>query len=121
MNYSELSITADISSLKNRQTVRGGEAIEAELYTQDEVTDWKAESRRLDYKPKGLEIRVDTTGTGSNFVQYSVGIENLVEPSSVDYLFNFNEKIVRKANATTPPLVQSFAVFIIHINQYASE
>lgn len=50
--YGDLSITADISQLKNRQVVRGGEAIDASTYTQDEVTDGKLESWRLDYKPK---------------------------------------------------------------------
>lgn len=50
--YGDLSITADISQLKNRQVVRGGEAIDAFTYTQDEVTDGKLESWRLDYKPK---------------------------------------------------------------------
>jgi len=61
--YGDLSITADISQLKNRQVVRGGEAVDAFTYTQDEVTDGKLESWRLDYKPKGLQIWVDTTGT----------------------------------------------------------
>ena len=101
MNYSGLSITADISSLKNRQTIRSGETIEAELYTQTEVTGLKSRSRRLDYKPKGLEIRVDTTGTGSNFVQYSVGIENLVR-LQVLTIFSTSWKIVREQTATTP-------------------
>ncbi len=50
--YGDLSITADISQLKNRQVVRGGEAVDSGTYTQDEVTDGKMESWRLDYKPK---------------------------------------------------------------------
>lgn len=60
-NYDDLSITADISQLNNRQTVRGGEAIDSVFYTQDEVCDGQVESWRLDYKPKNLEVWVDTT------------------------------------------------------------
>ena len=97
--YGDLSITADISQLKNRQVVRGGEAIDAFTYTQDEVTDGKLESWRLDYKPKGLKIYVDTTGTGSSYVEKSVGVENLDSAASFDYLYNFNEKIVKRASA----------------------
>lgn len=102
-NYDDLSITADISQLKNRQTVRGGEAIDVVPYTQDELCDGKVESWRLDYKPKNLEIWVDTTGTGTSFVQKTVGVENLVDPASVDYVFNFNEKIVRRASDSILP------------------
>lgn len=70
--YDNLSVTADISQLKNRQVVRGGEAVDNSLYTQDEVTDGKMESWRLDYKPKSLSIYIDTTGTGSSYVQKTV-------------------------------------------------
>ena len=97
--YNDLSITADISQLKNRQVVRGGEAVDSSLYTQDEVTDGKMESWRLDYKPKTLKIYVDTTGTGSSYVEKTVGIENLDDATAFDYLFNFNEKIVKRASA----------------------
>lgn len=58
--FDGLSVTADTSQLKNRQVVRGGEAVDNSLYTQDEVTDGKMESWRLDYKPKGLEIYIST-------------------------------------------------------------
>lgn len=97
-NYSKLSITADLSQVKNRQTVRGGEAVSESTYTQIEVTDWKKESWSLDYKPKDLEIWVDTTGTWSSYVQKTVGVENLDDPADFDYLFNFQEKVVRRAS-----------------------
>lgn len=106
--YGDLSITADISQLKNRQVVRGGEAIDASTYTQDEVTDGKLESWRLDYKPKGLKIYVDTTGTGTSYVEKTVGVENLDSAASFDYLYNFNEKIVKRASA---PLLAAGTLF----------
>lgn len=58
MNYDDLSISADISMLKNRQVVRGGEAPMLFQYTQDSENDGLVESWRLDYKPKDLEIYV---------------------------------------------------------------
>lgn len=73
--------------------------MDASLYTQDEVTDGKQESWRLDYKPKSLSIYIDTTGTGSSYVLKTLGIENLDSAASFDYLFNFNEKIVKRASA----------------------
>lgn len=78
--------------------------MDAGTYTQDEVTDGKLESWRLDYKPKGLKIYVDTTGTGSSYIEKSVGIENIDAAASFDYLYNFNEKIVKRASA---PLLAS--------------
>lgn len=102
-NYADLNVTTDISQIKNRQTVRGWIAVDSNLYTQDEITDWEAESWRLDYPAKTLRIYVDTTGTWSSFVEKTVGVENLDDPADFEYLFNFSEKVVRKSTATTPP------------------
>lgn len=102
-NFADLSITADISSLKNRQTVRGWIAVDQNTYTQDEVCDGKVESWRLDYPPKDLQIWVDTTWTWSSFVQKTVGVENLTDPATVEYLFNFNEKVVRRSTDSILP------------------
>ena len=71
MNYSDLSISADMSMLKNRQVVRGGEAPMTFLYTQDSENDWLVESWRLDYKPKDLAIYVayqDKTITNASWL-----------------------------------------------------
>jgi hypothetical protein len=73
-----LSIEADITNLRNRQTVRGGEAPEQSLYTQDEISDGEEESYRLDYKPKTLRIYVSTDG-GLTYPEKTVGVENLNE------------------------------------------
>ncbi len=79
LNFGDLTIDADITNLKNRQTVRGWEAPDQFLYTQDEISDGEEESYRLDYKPKWLRIYVDT---GSWYVEKTVGVENLNEYSS---------------------------------------
>lgn len=97
-----MEVEADISSLKNRVVVRGGEAPDINDYTEIEVVDGKQTSYGLDYKPKDLRIYIDTTGTGSSYVQKTVGVENLVDPSTVDFVFNFNEKVIR--NGASPTL-----------------
>lgn len=93
-NYGSLSISVDTTDLKNRQTVVGGEAVEEVLYIQDEISDGEEESYRLDHKAKDLAIFVSTDG-GTTFVPKTVGIENLVDGTSVDFLHNFQEKIVK--------------------------
>lgn len=103
-NYSDLVTSADISQLKNRQTVRGGEAVDSFSYEQVEVCDGKVESWRLDYKPKALEVYVDTTGTGASYVLATLGIENLDDPALFDYVYNFQEKVVRRASASILPI-----------------
>jgi len=103
-NYSDLVTSADISQLKNRQTVRGGEAVDSFSYEQVEVCDGKVESWRLDYKPKALEVYVDTTGTGASYVLATLGIENLDDPALFDYVYNFQEKVVRRASASILPV-----------------
>ena len=53
-NFDEMSLSIDMSMLKNRQTVRWWEAPMTFRYVQDSYTDWLMESRPLDYKPKDL-------------------------------------------------------------------
>lgn len=95
--YDNLSVTADTSQLKNRQVVRGGEAIDGSLYTQTEVTDGKMESWRLDYKPKDLAISISTNG-GVSWIPKTVGVKNLHAAADYEYLFDFNEKVVERAS-----------------------
>jgi hypothetical protein len=92
--FGSLSIAVDTIDLKNRQYVVGSEAPEPILYTQDEVSDGEETSRRLDYKPSGLKVFV-STNTGSSRDERTVGVEGLNKPEDFDFLFNFNEKIVK--------------------------
>lgn len=69
--YDDLSIGMDTTQLRNRQVVRGGEAIDGSLYIQTEVTDGKMESWRLDYKPKDLQIDISTNG-GTTWIPKTV-------------------------------------------------
>lgn len=99
-NFGKLKVTADITNLKNRQTVRGGQAPDSVIYDQTHVCDGQETSYRLDYPPKDLSISVDT---GSGFVAKTVGVENLVPDSSVDFVFNFSEKTVRNGAQSVLP------------------
>jgi hypothetical protein len=42
-------------------------------------------------------------------VQKSVGIENLVDETTVDFVFNFNEKVIRRTSVT--PALPAGAIF----------
>lgn len=99
LNFGNLKVTADITNLKNRQTVRGGQAPDASLYEQIHVCDGQETSYRLDYPPKDLVVYVNV---GAGYVLKTVGVENLVPDSSVDFVFNFSEKTVR--NGASPLL-----------------
>lgn len=92
--YGQLKITADITNLKNRVVVRGGIAPSDFSYSQTHVCDGKETSYRLDYPPKTLSIDISTNG-GASWTPKTVGVENLVSDTSVDFVFNFSEKTVR--------------------------
>jgi hypothetical protein len=96
LNFNDLTITADMSQIVNFQIVKGGEAPAEGLRVQDQTADGEQDSFRLDYKPKGIRVYVDT---GSGFVEKTIGVENLVDATTVDFLFNFNEKIVKNSEA----------------------
>lgn len=84
--------------LRNRQVVRGGEAPSTTLYTQIFVADGSQTSFTLDYKPKDLAVSVDT---GGGYVSKTLGVENLVDESSVQFVYNFQEKVVRNGSHAT--------------------
>ena len=92
-NFGNLKIDYDITTIKNRQTVRWWEAPDQNLYTQDEVCDWEEDSFRLDYKPKDLRIFLDYWAW---FIEESVWVENLADEANFQWIFNFNEKVIRK-------------------------
>lgn len=101
-NFGNLTITADISSLKNRQVVRGGKAVAENYYTQNYATDGVAESWMLDYPPKDVHIYEDRLGTGT-FTERTVGVANLNDASDYDYLFDFNGQTIQRGSADIMP------------------
>lgn len=97
-NYWDLSIEPDVSMLRNRQTIRGGEAPSSVAYDQIQVADGETRSWPLDYKPKTLSVQVDD---GGGYDAKTVWVENLVDESTVDFVYNFQEKVLRNANHAT--------------------
>ena len=93
-NYWEFEVNPDVSQFRNRQTVRGGEAPASVAFTESRVADWEETSRQLSYKPKDLSVEV-------NSVAKTVWLENLVDESTVDFVYNFQEKFIRNANLAT--------------------
>lgn len=100
-NYSDLSINTDISHLVNRQMVLGGEAPSAVVYEQFAIADGVQTSFPLDYKPSELVMEIDD---GGGFVEQSIGVEGFVDETTVDWIYNFNEKVIR-ATSVSPPAI----------------
>lgn len=95
-NYSNLELENDISKLRNRQVVKGGDAPGVSLYTQNTTGDGARTSFTLDYKPKTLTMTVAG-------VPQDLGVEGFVDESTVEWIYNFEEKIIRKtASGATP-------------------
>lgn len=103
-NYWDLAVEVDISKLKNRQIVRGGEAPSTSLYTQTIVADGSQTSFLLDYKPKTLTMTV--AGGGQ-----TLGVEGFVDETTVQWVYNFSEKVVRKTSAGSTPTNGQAVVF----------
>ena len=100
LNYTNLSIEVDMSKLKNRQIIIGGEAPSAVLYTQPVLADGTQTSFTLDYKYKSLTMTVDGT-------PQTLGVENFADPTTVQWIWNFEEKVLKQATASTPTAGQA--------------
>lgn len=81
-NYSDLEIIADNSQLRNRVYFRGGS------YLSDPFTETHEGGKdvwNLGYRPSELTVTV-------NDVAKTVGIENIDDPTTKDFLMNYQEK-----------------------------
>lgn len=103
-NYSKLVIDPDITNLRNRVTVRGGEAAASTLYTQSVVADGAQTSFTLDYKPSNLTMTVAG-------VSQTLGAEGFTDETTVQWIYNFENRIVRKTSSTTTPAASAAIVF----------
>lgn len=92
--YKNLKISKDNSNVKNRVYVRGSTYL-SDYTTTSQVADGEQTVFILPSKPHDFSI---TEGG----VSKTVGIKNIDSPDSYDYLLNFQEKYVEKANGTPP-------------------
>lgn len=99
--YGSLSINQDISQIRNSVLVQGGEEI--------------GQEKTIEYYGDGSTLQFDTMDKFSNKptvtvdgVVQTVGIENLDDELSFDYMWSFNEKYIRGTG--TPPLIKDPAI-----------
>lgn len=93
----------DIVGLANRVYVRGGS-----MYSDPQTVEWKADgvARQwvLPWGPHEISYGGASGKIGVNEVPYSIGIENIDDASTKDYLLNFQEKYIKASDGTTTPV-----------------
>lgn len=98
-NFTDLSIEPDISQLKNRQVVRGGNDFSSSFYNEfkkgDDVT------RTWVLRSKFKDLRVLTGTNSGSMTTLSVGIDNIDTENEYDYFGNFQMQSVRSAETTS--------------------
>lgn len=93
--YKSLARKVDGSQLANKVLVRGGE-YDGDLYTDVKTVKGNdTKSFELPYKFSNLTIELDT---GSGFVSQTLGIDFIDDFTSVDVLYNYNEKTIKWEN-----------------------
>lgn len=110
-NYNELSVTPDVSQLINTVFVRGGTEAsntQTEIYEANgtDYVFYMAESPRtigysdeLDHAIYDFEMYIDT---GGGYVEQTVGLQNVDDAASFEWLLNPAEKYVKPGTDGTP-------------------
>lgn len=108
-NYSDLSIEPDLSQVRNRVFVRGG-VYASDPFTQTFKGDGNNRAWTLAYKPHPISATTPITVT-LNGVTKTLGIENLDDPATKDFLLNYSEKVIKAGtNLATPTSTDTIAV-----------
>lgn len=92
--YSDLKLGKDNSDIRNRVYVRGSTYL-SDFTTISQVADGEQIIFLLPNKPHDFTLK-------EGGVTKTVGIKNIDDPASYDYLLNYQEKYVEKANGTPP-------------------
>lgn len=98
-NHESLSVSVDLSQVRNSIVVRGGREETSAFFQQIIVCDGEAREWLLREKPKTLEyIKLNT-------VTQTTGVDPLDndDEASLDFLFNFQEKFIRCSSAQATP------------------
>ena len=104
MNYGKLVIDPDVTRLINRIVIIGGSAPSAALYQQNAAADGQQTSFKLDYGPDSIRMWVGAA-------EQTMGEENQVDETTVQWVWNLANQTVRKTSATTTPTVGTAIVF----------
>lgn len=105
--YSNLQISKDNTDIRNRVYVRGGTYL-SDAITISMVADGEQTIFNLPEKPH--EITMEEGG-----VAKTIGIKNISAPADFDYLLNYQEKYIEKANGT-PPTASTVMEFTFKYN-----
>ena len=84
LRYRNLTMTPSLTQVKNRIIVRGGTYLSPdtkETFIGDGSTEWA-----LNYKPHNIRVYED------DVQNESIGIDNLTDPDTVDFLINYQDK-----------------------------
>ena len=96
--FNSLRIRRDVKSLRNTIFVRGG-TTSGSSFEEVQEADGETETFDFGFKYKSVGWFVDR---GSGFVAETFGIDNITDPTTVDWLYNFQEKAMKLASATKP-------------------
>ena len=96
--FNSLEITRDVKNLRNSIFVRGG-TFSGDTFEEIQEADGVTETFDFGFRYKSVGWFVDR---GSGFVAETFGIDNITDPLTVDWNYNFQEKAMKLASATIP-------------------
>ena len=96
--FNSLRITRDVRNLRNTIFVRGG-TFSGDSFEEIQEADGVKETFDFGFRYKSVGWFVDR---GSGFVAETFGIDNITDPTTVDWLYNFAEKAMKLAAGTIP-------------------
>lgn len=96
--WNSLTISEDIKNLRNTIFVRGG-TFKGDSFSEAQEADGETETFTFGFRYSSITWEVDR---GSGFASESFGIDNIDDPTSFDWLYNFQEKAMKLASATKP-------------------
>jgi len=96
--FNSLRIIRDIKNLRNVIFVRGG-TFDGDTFEEVQEADGVTETFDFGFRYSSISWFVDR---GSGFVAETFGIDNIDDPTSFDWLYNFQEKAMKLASATIP-------------------
>lgn len=96
--FNSLRITRDIKNLRNIIFVRGG-TFSGDPFVEVQEADGEKDTYDFGFRYKSVTWRVDR---GSGFVAEAFGIDNIDDPTTKPWLYNFQEKAMKLGTATRP-------------------
>lgn len=92
--FSNLQTSKDTSQLRNRVFVQGGTEL-SDPFTESQKADGVKTVFLLAEHPHNISMTVNGSAK-------TIGIENIDDPTTVNFLLNYEEKYMKVGNATTP-------------------